>query len=199
MSVDESESLLRRGRTTVGSGAAGLVDRRGDVPPVRGTDRRANPEQVVGRGANARGTETRARTPPQDGPARNQRRERVDPGPVGALPELEAREPRRPGPNATNPMRRVAARYRSTRLASTTRIRIGRCIAHVCRRNETSRTARDPGRWRADETNWLGCEVIEPGPAAEPGRGRDQREQPAAGQVSDYTGRQELTMARQGH
>ena len=68
----------------------------------------------------------------------------------------------------------------------------------MCGRSETSRTVRDPGRNRADETNRLGIEAIEPGPAAEPGRGRDQREQPAAGQVSDYTGSQELTTARLG-
>ncbi len=201
MSVDESESQRRLGRITAGPGSAGLVGQRRDEPPGRGTDRRANPEQVAGRGTKARGTETRARTPPQDGPARNRRRERDGLGPVGALAESEAREPRRPGPNTTNAMRRVAARYRSTRLASMTRIRIGRGtgIAHVCGRNETSRTARDPGRCRADEMNRLGREAIEPGPAAVPGRGRDQREQPAAGQVAGYTGSQELTTARQGH
>jgi hypothetical protein len=68
----------------------------------------------------------RARTPPEDGPARDWRRERDDPGPDGALAESEAQEPRRPGPNTTHAMRRVAARYRPTRLASTTRNRSGR-------------------------------------------------------------------------
>ena len=42
-------------------------------------------------------------------------------------------------------------------------IRGGRCIAHVCGRDETTRTAREPGRGRADETNRHGCEAIEPG------------------------------------
>ena len=35
-------------------------------------------------------------------------------------------------------------------------------------------------------------------PAAEQGRGRDQREQPAAGQVSDYTGSLEPPTGRLG-
>ena len=79
-----------------------------------------------------------------------------------------------------------------------TRIRGGRGIAQVCGRNETSRTAREPGRRRhgADETNRHDCGADEP---AEPGRGRERREQPAAGQVSDHIGSLEPPTARQGY
>ena len=132
MSVDEFESRRHRGRTSAGRGSAGSEGhrrtRRRNEPPGRGTDRRDNPGHcghVAGRGTDA-GVLNRARTPPQDCPARDWRRERDDPGPDGALAESEAREPRRPGPNTTNAMRRVAARYRPTRLASTTRNRSGR-------------------------------------------------------------------------
>jgi len=64
-------------------GAAGALTASGGPchPPARGTDWRTNPEQVAGRGTDARGTKARAHTTPQDGPARGRRREHDDPGP----------------------------------------------------------------------------------------------------------------------
>jgi hypothetical protein len=178
----ESESRRRSGCIKAGRGLAGSEGRRRDEPPARGTDWRANPEQVVGRGTDTRGTKARAHTTPQDCPARarDRRRERDDPGPGRRPRRIGGQEPRWPGTDATATSRRgpraTTARAEHDERDATGRgavsanaarnddsIRGGRCIAHVCGRDETTRTAREPGRGRADETNRHGCEAIEPG------------------------------------
>ena len=137
---------------------------------------------MAGRGTDLRGTKMRAHNPPQDGPGRGRRRDatsrtRADapaepaarshegPGRTRRMRRAarltEAREPRRLGPNTMVSTRLVAARHRTMRHASATRNRRGRGIAHVCGRNDTSRTTREPGRCRADETYCHGREAIE--------------------------------------
>ena len=123
-----------------------------------------------------------------DGPERTRR-----------LRRAEAREPRRLGPNTTKGMRRVAARYRPTRHATTTRYGADAAL-HTCAA-VTRRPGRPASRAGAERTKRIGTAAKRSnrGPAAGSGRLRDKREQPAAGQVSDYIGSLERPTARQGH